>query len=217
MMPPDLAFLFDMDGVIVDSNPTHRIAWDQYNHRFGVEMTEAMYQSMYGKRNDEIIRGFLGEHLTDAEVFEHGAAKERLYRELMTPHVAGSLVPGVADFVRRHSDVPMAVATNGEKANADMALNGAGLARYFRVTVTGGDVINPKPHPDIYLKAAELLGVKPEYCIVFEDSHAGVQAGLAAGMRVVGLSTTHHELPGVSLLIPDFNDPVLELALGRWS
>jgi beta-phosphoglucomutase len=211
----EIAFLFDMDGVILDSNPLHRVAWDQYNLRFGVRMTEAMYQSMYGKRNDEIIRGFLGDHLTDAEVFEHGAAKERLYRELMTPQVAGSLVPGVADFVHRHQGVPMAVATNGEKANADMALDGAGLAQFFRVTVTGGDVVNPKPHPDIYLKAAQLLGVKPEDCIVFEDSHAGVQAGLAAGMRVVGLSTTHHELPGVSLLIPDFNDPALELALSN--
>lgn len=103
----------------------------------------------------------------------------------------------------------MAVATNGERANVDMALNGTGLTEFFRVIVTGGDVVRPKPHPDIYLKAAELLQVPPDRCIVFEDSHAGVQAGLAAGMRVVGVSTTHDDLPGVSLMIHDFNDPVV--------
>lgn len=206
---PDLAFIFDMDGVIVDSNPLHRIAWDEYNRHHGVEMTEPMYQAMYGKRNDEIIRGFLGNHLTDSEVFEHGAAKERLYRKLMAPQVESALVPGVAAFIRSHKDVPMAVATNGERANVDMALNGTGLAAFFSVAVTGGDVVRPKPYPDIYLKAAELLGKAPEQCIVFEDSHAGVQAGLAAGMRVVGIATTHDNLKGVDLLIPDFNDPKL--------
>ena len=209
----DLALIFDMDGVIIDSNPTHRVAWDEYNRRHGVETTEAMYQAMYGKRNDEIIRGFLGNHLTDAEVFEHGAAKERLYRELMTPHVADALVPGVADFIRRHKTLPMGVATNGERANVDMALNGTGLAEFFRVIVTGGDVVRAKPYPDIYLKAAELLQMAPGQCIVFEDSHAGVQAGLAAGMRVVGVATTHDQLPGISLLIRDFSDPALE----RWA
>ena len=206
-----------MDGVILDSNPLHRIAWDEYNHRHGVAMTEAMYQTMYGKRNDEIIRGFLGEHLTDAEVFEHGAAKERLYRELMAPQVVNALVPGVAEFIRRHRDLPMGVATNGERANVDMALNGTGLAKFFRVIVSGGDVVRPKPYPDIYLKAAELLHMAPDRCIVFEDSHAGVQAGLAAGMRVVGVSTTHDDLAGVSLMIRDFSDPLLEPALERYA
>jgi len=207
---PELALIFDMDGVILDSNPLHRVAWDEYNRRHGVETTEAMYHAMYGKRNDEIIRGFLGSHLTDAEVFEHGAAKERLYRELMKPHVADALVAGVAEFIRRHRGLPMGVATNGERANVDMALDGTGLREFFRVIVTGGDVVRAKPYPDIYLKAAELLDTAPDRCIVFEDSHAGVQAGLGAGMRVVGVSTTHDDLSGVSLMIRDFNDPALD-------
>jgi beta-phosphoglucomutase len=206
----DTAFLFDMDGVIVDSNPLHRLAWDEYNRRHGVEMTEAMYQAMYGKRNGEIIRGYLGEHLTDAEVSAHSAAKERLYRELMAPRVEDALVGGVREFIRRHRVLPMAVATNAELANVHMALNGAELAEYFQVIVTGGDVANAKPHPEIYLRAAELLGMSPDRCIVFEDSYVGVQAGLAAGMRVVGVATTHDDLPGVSLLIRDFRDPMLE-------
>jgi beta-phosphoglucomutase len=77
--------------------------------------------------------------------------------------------------------------------------------------MNGAQVTHPKPHPEIYLRVAEGLRTAPEDCIVFEDSYTGVEAGLAAGMRVVGVGTTHNDLPGVSLLIRDFNDPALEL------
>jgi len=81
--------------------------------------------------------------------------------------------------------------------------------------VDGQQVPNAKPHPDVYLRAAELLGVAPDRCVVFEDSHGGVAAGLAAGMRVVGITTTYAELPGTSLLARDFDDPALEAWLHR--
>lgn len=202
--------LFDMDGVIIDSNPVHVVAWEEYTRRHGVELTAEMRRQMYGKRNDELIRGFLGELLSDAEIHAHGAAKEALYREMMRPRVNELLVPGVREFIAGHAGLGMAVATNGEERNVDLVLDGAGLRSYFSVTLNGGQVKNPKPHPEIYLRAAELLRVAPEDCVVFEDSHAGVAAGLAAGMRVVGLSTTHDELPGASLLMRDFCDPALE-------
>jgi len=89
------ALIFDMDGVIIDSNPSHRMAWAEYTRRHDVEMTEAMQHRMYGKRNDEIVRDFLGAHLDDLEVFAHGAAKEALYREFMQPRIKESLVPGI--------------------------------------------------------------------------------------------------------------------------
>ena len=211
------ALIFDMDGVIIDSNPLHRIAWAEYMRRRGVEMTEAMQHRMYGKRNDEIIRDFLGEHLDDVEVFAHGAAKEALYRELMQPRIKESLVPGIREFLARYRNLDLAVATNAEAANVDFVLDGAGLRPFFRAIVNGHDVINPKPHPDIYLRVAEMLQVPPKDCIVFEDSHTGVQASLAAGMRVIGVTTTHDNLPGVSLLIRDFNDPALESWLSHFN
>ena len=204
------ALIFDMDGVLIDSNAVHRRAWEEYNRRHGVETTEAMQQRMYGKRNDQIVRDFLGEHLSDSEVFAHGAAKEALYREMMRPLIRRALVPGVIEFISRHRNLALAVATNAEPANLDFVLDEAGLRPFFSVLVTGHEVTNPKPHPEIYLRAAGLLGVAPASCIVFEDSYAGVQAGLAAGMRVVGVSTTHEDLPGASLLIRDFNDPALD-------
>jgi beta-phosphoglucomutase family hydrolase len=211
------AFLFDMDGVIVDSNPLHRESWAEYNRRHGVETTEAMQQRMYGKRNDMIVRDYLGKHLTDAEVFAHGAAKEKLYREMLGPVLAETLVPGLVAFLERHQDVPKAVATNAEPANVEFVLRAAGLDRFFRIAVNGQQVANPKPHPDVYLRAAELLGIPPATCVVFEDSHGGVAAGLAAGMRVVGITTTYKDLPGASVLARDFNDPSIETWLSQAS
>src|SRR6266700_8037359 len=85
-----LAFIFDMDGVIVDSNPVHRESWALFNSRYGVETTEAMHQRMYGKRNDEIVRDFFGDGLTSEEAAGHGAAKESLFREMMAPRLTAA-------------------------------------------------------------------------------------------------------------------------------
>jgi beta-phosphoglucomutase-like phosphatase (HAD superfamily) len=92
----------------------------------------------------------------------------------------------------------------------DAVLDGAGLRGYFRVIVNGHQVHNPKPHPEIYVRTAGLLGIAPPNCIVFEDSEAGLAAAQAAGMRTVGVTTTHEELPGVELSIRDFHDRALE-------
>jgi beta-phosphoglucomutase len=206
----ELALILDMDGVIIDSNPWHRRVWAEYNRRFGIETDDAMQQRMYGKRNDDIIRDFLGAQLADEEVHAHGAAKERLYRETIRPVVNEILVPGVREFLEKHRHQRLGVATNAEPANVEFVLNQAKLRPYFRVVVDGHQVPNPKPHPDIYLKAAERLGAAPCDCVVFEDSYTGIDAARAAGMAVVGLRTTHEELPGVDLAIRDFHSPELE-------
>jgi beta-phosphoglucomutase len=206
----ELALILDMDGVIVDSNPVHRKVWADYNRRFGIETNEAMQQFMYGRRNDDIVRDFFGAHLTLEQVRAHGAAKERLFRETIRPIVNESLVPGVREFLERHRDRPIGLASNAESENVALLLDAARLRPYFRVLVHGGQVPNPKPHPDIYLRAAELLGAEPPDCVVFEDSFAGIQAARAAGMAVVGVNTTHDEIPGVDLEIRDFHSQELE-------
>jgi beta-phosphoglucomutase family hydrolase len=206
----DLALILDMDGVIIHSNPLHRKAWEQYSRRFGIDTDEAMHQRMYGRRNDDIVRDFFGPQLTPHEVHELGAAMERLYRELMGPVVKESLVPGVVEFLKRHREVPIAMATSAEPENVEFLLEAAGLRPYFRAIVDGHQVRDPKPHPEIYLKAAELLGAVPRDCVAFEDSFAGIQSAQSAGMRVVGIRSTHDELPGVDLQIRDFDSPELE-------
>jgi HAD superfamily hydrolase (TIGR01509 family) len=203
-----------MDGVIVDSNRIHRDAWVRYNRGFGLDTTEEMLQFMYGKRNDEIVRRFFGEELAAEEVARHGADKERLYREMIAGKVETMLTRGLRAFLDGHSGTPMAVASNAEPANVEFILKQACLAGYFRAIVDGHQVERPKPYPDVYLRAANLIGIAPADCIVFEDSLMGAKAARAAGMRVVGVTTTHSKLPGADLLIEDFLSKDLEAWLG---
>jgi beta-phosphoglucomutase len=204
-LAPGLSLIFDMDGVIVDSNPVHRQAWAAFNLRNGLETTEEMQQGMYGKRNDQIVRYFFGEGLSPEEVARRGAAKEELYREMLRDRLEEILVPGIREFLKRYCDVPKALATNGELANVDFLLDGAGFRPYFQAVVNGQQVRHPKPHPEIYQRAAELLETEPGNCIVFEDSYSGVEAARAAGMRIVLVSTTHGNLPGASFSVDNFH------------
>jgi beta-phosphoglucomutase len=205
-----IALIFDMDGVIVDSNPMHRESWVAFNRRYGLETTEEMHQFMYGKRNDQIVRDFYGDGITAEEVDARGRAKERLYREMMAGRTEEMLVPGLRAFLERHRDLPMGVGSNAEPENVAYVLDEAGLRRYFRAVVDGHQVHNPKPHPEVYLRVAELLETEPANCIVFEDSHSGAAAAVAAGMRVIGLCTTYVNLPGAVLTIDNFLSGDLE-------
>jgi HAD superfamily hydrolase (TIGR01509 family) len=197
-----------MDGVIVHSTPLHNRAWEIYLGRHGIAPGE-IESRMHGLRNDEIVRDYFGDGLDGAAVFQHGADKERLYRELMRPELEQWLVPGVREFLDAVPGVPKAVASNAERPNIDFVLDQAGLRQHFRFVVDGHQAARPKPFPDIYLAAAAMLGVDPVNCIVFEDSLAGVQAAKEAGARVVGLTTTLPELPRVQLAVKDFRDPDL--------
>jgi beta-phosphoglucomutase len=205
-----LAMVFDMDGVLVDSNPTHVTAWEIFNRRYGLETTDAMRENMYGRRNDEIVRDYFGDQLTPEEVFARGAAKEELYRQLIADKMEEILMPGIRSFLEFHRGDPMAVASNAEPANVEFTLERAGLRHFFRVVVDGHQVRHPKPHPDVYLRAAQLLGIAAENCLVFEDSYSGVQAARAAGARVIGVLTTHGDLPGAELTIDNFGSESLE-------
>lgn len=208
-LAPGLALVFDMDGVLMDSNPLHRTAWEIYNRRFGIETTEEMHARMYGKRNDEIVRDFYGEQLELAEVMARGADKEALFRELAGGRVEELLVPGIREFLDHFWYSKKALATNAEAANVNFLLDATGFRQYFSTIISGEQVARPKPYPDIYLKVAEQLAVAPQNCIVLEDSLSGVAAAVGAGMRVVGVGTTHRELPGTELWIRDFTDKAL--------
>jgi beta-phosphoglucomutase family hydrolase len=208
-----IALIFDMDGVIVDSNPVHRQAWAAFNRRYGLETTEEMLRRMYGKRNDQIVRDFYGEGITLEEVDARGQAKERLYREMMVGRTEEMLVPGLRAFLERYRDLPMGVGSNAEPENVAFVLDETRLRRYFRAVVDGHQVRHPKPHPEVYLRVAELLETEPAECIVFEDSHSGAAAAVAAGMRVIGIHTTYGNLYGTSITIDNFLSGDLELWL----
>src|SRR5580658_1652046 len=204
-----MALIFDLDGVVVDSMPLHTLAWLRYLEQLGISRKDVAVK-MHGRRNDEIVREFLGPEVSDQVVFEHGAAKERLFREMMGTNLVPSLVPGIADFLARKGASPVALATNAEPANVDFVLDGTNLRRWFQAIVDGSQVHNPKPAPDVYLAAAARLGVAARNCIVFEDSPTGIAAARAAGMRVVGILTHAESLDHVDINVRDFQDPELE-------
>ncbi len=208
-----MALIFDMDGVIVDSMPAHTEAWQVYLHRLGIECPD-LERRMHGRRNDEIVADFIGSDLPPDRVFQHGAAKEVLYRKLMAAQLESRLVPGIREFLEDFQSVPMGVASNAEPANVDFVLDRANLRPYFQVIVDGMQVENPKPHPDVYLKAADELMVHAGDCIILEDSPAGVEAARRAGARVIGVET-HSPLEGVDLRIRDFLDPSLRPWLSK--
>jgi HAD superfamily hydrolase (TIGR01509 family) len=166
---------------------------------------------MLGKHNCDIVRDFFGNAgLSAQEIVNHGARKEQLYRDLIQPELAARLVPGVVHFLDRHQNTLLGLATNAEPANVEFVLDSADIRKYFSAVVDGHQVERPKPYPDVYLKAASLLGVAPDRCVVFEDSPFGIQAARAAGMKVVGLTTTCAQLANVDLAVPDFLAPELE-------
>ena len=208
------AFLFDLDGVIIHSMPLHTEAWEVYLKRYGIDPGD-INSRMHGRRNDQIVESYFGA-LPPAEIFHHGAAKEALFREMMAPQFDRQLVPGIASFLSRYDTIPKALGTNAEPANVDFVLDTAGLRPFFRVIVDGMQVERPKPHPEIYLIGAQRLGVEPSRCVVFEDSPSGIAAARAAGMRVVGITTTADQLEGVELHVRDFYDPQLEPWINRF-
>lgn len=203
-----MVFIFDLDGVIIDSMPLHTEAWQVYLDRHGMAADELVAR-MHGRRNDDIVALFFGSDLTAAQIHEHGAAKEKLFREMMLPRLSEHLVPGVQEFLEKYAAVPTGLASNAEPANIDFVLDGAGLRGHFDVIVDGHQVERPKPAPDIYLRAAHLLGTPPADCIVFEDSPTGIEAARSAGALVVGVETHTGDLPPVDFRIRNFQDPAL--------
>ncbi|NNG25486.1 HAD family hydrolase [Telluria aromaticivorans] len=191
MMEMKRAFIFDMDGTIVDNMDFHTKSWITFFERRGLGVdADEFFRTTAGRQGKEIIRAEMGEHLDDEEVALLNHEKELVYREIYAPH--RKTVTGFdALIARAQADgIALAVATAAPPANIEFTLDGLDLRRHFGVVVGAADVARGKPHPDVFLKAAELCGVAPENCIVFEDAPLGVEAARRAGMRCVVLTTT---------------------------
>ena len=166
----------------------------------------ALNSKMHGRHNDELLKEFFGQSLSLAEIQRMGSEKEALYRELIAPELEIQLVPGSREFLQRHRNVLKAVASNAIGANVDYVLDQAALRQHFELVTNGEQVQYGKPHPEIYLKTAELLRIPKENCIVFEDSQAGIDSALAAGMRVVAINTYRTTLIGQAIQADHFED-----------
>lgn len=211
-MQQQYAFLFDMDGVIVDSNPVHKIALKQFCEEHGFHLTEEqLHTKIYGRTNKDWIPVVFGD-ITKEQIARYAAEKEKLFRDLY----AGTIEPlkGLLPFLQKLDNYGLqrAIATSAPRENVDFTLEKTGVGSYFQVILDESFVERGKPDPDIYLKTAAALGYDPKNCIVLEDSISGVKSGKSAGCKVVALTTTHtkEELTEADMAIPDFDglDPL---------
>ena len=209
----DFSAVFDMDGVIVDNRVYHFRAWEEFAREHGLRFeSESFKNNLFGRVNRDILRGLCGGELDDQQARLYAAEKEALYRKLYKGHVEPAR--GLVRFLKalKAEGIPTAVATSAPRVNLDFVLDEAALRPYFEALVDIGAVRKGKPAPDLYLKAAEELRRKPGECVAFEDSFPGVESALAAGMRVVGVTTTHtaRELGHVHRVIGDFREVTVE-------
>lgn len=203
-------FILDMDGTLVDNMSFHERTWLDLLAESGVSVTaDEFHRRASGRTNPDILREFLGDRIAESEMAGWTARKEALYRDAYRPHLRP--IPGLLDFLAAadREGIPMAIATSGTPDNVEFVLDGLGIGPLFAAVVTGDEVTRGKPHPEMFLTAADRLGVEPEASVVFEDSRAGVEAGRRAGMRVLVIATTSgiHEVegtPGVVAVVDDF-------------
>lgn len=181
--------IFDMDGVLVDSGDAHRASWMQLGDEVGVAFTPELFVQTFGMHNNQIIPLWLGEVTAD-EVERLALRKEVLYRAA-APDVVRPL-PGAVSLVRalRAAGWRLAVASSGPRANVALIVRLLALEDAFDALITGDDVHEGKPHPEVFQKAIAAVGLPPSACVVIEDAPQGVSAGLAAGAAVLAVTTS---------------------------
>lgn len=201
------AFIFDMDGVLIDSNPTHKIALKQFCKTHGYELTEEqLREKIYGRTNRDWLLNLFGD-LPEETIRKYAEEKEALFRSLY--HDIKPL-DGLLQFLGKmdEQDVPRAIATSAPRANVDFTLEHTQIGPYFETILDDSFVSKGKPDPEIYLKSAAALGFDPGRCVVFEDSLSGVTAARRAGCKVVGITTTHSpsELHETDMTLENFKN-----------
>ena len=211
-MIENFAIIFDMDGVIVDSNPYHKISLKQFAGKYGHDLSEQqLREKIYGRTNGEWLKNLFGP-LPPEQLHRLAEEKEQIFRELYQAEIKpiNGLIPFLESIEQHH--IPKAIATSAPPSNVDFTLNRTGLRHFFKTILDDTFISHSKPHPEIYLKAAAALQMPPERCIVIEDSLSGIKAGKDAGCKVVGITTTHtpEELTDADFVIIDFSgwDPV---------
>jgi len=213
MANPFKAFIFDLNGTMINDMEFHTRAW-QYllNNDLGGNFTwDEVKQQMYGKNPEVLVRMFGPERFTMDEMVALSFEKEKRYQQEYLHQLA--LLPGLMEFLEAayQKGIPMAIGSAAIPFNIDFVLDNLHIRHYFKAIVSADDVTLSKPHPETYLKVAEQLGIEPTACLVFEDVPKGAEAALNAGMKTVILTTTHHpdefaQLPNVLHFSDDFTD-----------
>lgn len=207
---PQVAVLFDLDGVIVDSRAFHMQAWEQWAREHEIPHEPGYFHSVFGLRNDAIIGGLLPS-ISPEELRSLALHKEELFRAAARGNLQP--LPGAIRLLHLLDDrqIPRAIVTSTPRANLDVVLESLMLEGRFGALVAEEDATKGKPDPEGFLVAAERLGVDPARCVVIEDAPAGLEAARAGGMRAIGVTTTHPRasLGAASIIVDSLADGIV--------
>jgi beta-phosphoglucomutase family hydrolase len=189
------AFIFDLNGTMIDDMHYHALVWyDILNNDLdaGLSLHEVKAQ-MYGKNSELLERIFGKNHFSNERMKELSLEKERRYQKEFLPKL--SLIKGLSQFLQKakEENIRMGIGSAAIPFNIDFVLDNLKIRDYFKAIVSADDVTESKPHPETFIKCAEILQVEADNCIVFEDAPKGVEAALNAGMKCVVLTTMHNQ------------------------
>jgi beta-phosphoglucomutase len=185
--------IWDMDGTLVDTAELHFEAWRVTCAELGRDFPRADFSATFGRRNPEIMDFLFPGRFSPAEVDRIGERKEQLYRAA-AERLGVTLLPGVRPLMEglHRLGIRQAIGSSAPRANLDLILRLTGIERFLSAVVSAEDTTRGKPDPQVFLVAAERLGVEPRRCVVFEDAPAGVEAAKAGGMKCVAVRFVGH-------------------------
>ncbi|MRT93675.1 beta-phosphoglucomutase [Ancylomarina sp. 16SWW S1-10-2] len=200
------ACIFDLDGVVVDTAKYHYIAWKSLAKGLGFNFTKEDNERLKGvsrMRSLDILMEIGGVDLDDETLLKMAAKKNEEYLEYILKMTPDEILPGVKDLFENLKENGVKIALGSASKNAMLILKQLKLTSYFDAIVDGTHVSKAKPDPEVFLKGAELVGFKPENCVVFEDAEAGVEAAINGGMRCVGIGSPK-VLGKANFVVPGF-------------
>lgn len=185
------ALIFDMDGVVINNDRYHYLAWQKFAEQHGKTVSFEEVKSWFGSTNESIMVNFFDTNLSKDEIKKYAYEKEKIYRELYSPHIKP--LEGLKELLEAASmdGYKIGLATSAPPENVEFVLDKTGLRKYFTEITDDTQISKGKPDPEIFNLTARKLGAYPSRSIVFEDSFYGIEAGKKAGMKVIAIASTH--------------------------
>jgi beta-phosphoglucomutase family hydrolase len=189
IQPGIKGLIFDLDGTLADTMPYHFEGWRKACHKYGADINTAFLRKHTGSPGWIIADEILKEYNLNGSVTIDQIIDEKLQEFFKIQHKAKQIEPVVGIVKKYHGKLPMAIGTGGHREAVERTLTITDLRKYFEIIVTANDVENFKPHPETFLKCAELMKVDPAYIEVFEDGEQGLEAARKAGMTATDVRT----------------------------